>query len=152
MSWTPTTPFSATATIISLPTASATWSEFAKRLTDEYRDNYDDELFRLHRVYYRQLVADIARAADIDISSIGLLENIVRREYGERGSSAMGMVQVEEVRVSVNSCSRQAAVFVFTFRDRLNLYMTYNEAFHTKGDMEGFLFEIKETLVAQLGI
>ena len=42
----------------------------------------------------------------------------------------MGMVQVEEVRVSVNTCSRQAAVFVSTFQDRLNLYMTYNEAFH----------------------
>lgn len=86
------TPFSAaalynTATMISLPAASETWSDFAKRLTDEYRDNYDDELFRLHRVYYRQLVADItraaiegggtARAADVDISSIGLLENLI---------------------------------------------------------------------------
>ena len=161
------TPFSAaalynTATIISLPAASATWSDLAKRLTDEYRDNYDDELFRLHRVYYRQLVADItraaiegggtARAADVDISSIGLVENLVCRDYGELRSSAMGMVQVEEVRVSVNTCSRQAAVFVFTFRDRLNLYMTYNEAFHAKGDMEGFLSEVKGTLVAQLGI
>ena len=64
----------------------------------------------------------------------------------------MSMVQVEEVRVSVNTCSRQAAVFVFTFRDCLNLYITYNEAFHAKEDMEGFLAEVKETLVKQLGI
>ena len=146
-----------TATIVNLP-ADGTWNDFAYRLTEEYRNNYDDELFRLHRVYYRQLVADItqaaakgegtARAADVDISSIGLVENLVRREYGE----GPGLVQVEEVRVSVNSCSRQAAVFVFTFWDCLNMYMTYNEAFHTKESMEKFLESIKETLVAQLGI
>ena len=146
-----------TATIVSLP-ADGSWNGFAYRLTEEYRNNYDDELFRLHRVYYRQLVADIkhaaakgegvARAADVDISSIGLVENLVRREYGEKP----GLVQVEEVRVSVNSCSRQAAVFVFTFRDCLNMYMTYNEAFHRKEHMERFSGDIKETLIAQLGI
>jgi len=118
-----------TATIVSLP-ANGTWTNFAKRLTDEYRSSYDDEIFRLHRVYYRQLVADITQAAkdgggtlrvaDVDISSIGLVENMVCREYGEKNE----IVQVQEVRVSVNTCSRQAAVFVFTFRVCLNLYMT----------------------------
>ena len=114
--------------------------------------------FRLHRVYYRQLVADIthaatensgtARAADVDISSIGLVENLLRREHGE----GPGLVQVEDMAVSVNMCSRQAAVFVFTFRDCLNLYMTYNEAFYAREYMKKFLTEIKERLVAELGI
>ncbi|CAF9926181.1 hypothetical protein IMSHALPRED_006887 [Imshaugia aleurites] len=146
-----------TATIFSLP-ADGTWTDFAKHLTDEYRGSYDDEQFRLHRVYYRQLVADIthaatessgtARAADVDISSIGLVENLLRREYGE----GPGLVQVEDMAVSVNTCSRQAAVFVFTFRDCLNLYMTYNEAFYAREYMKRFLTEIKERLVAELGI
>jgi len=146
-----------TATIVSLP-AHRTWTDLAKRFTDEYRSSYDDETFRLHRVYYRQLVADITqaakegggtlRAADVDISSIGLLEDLMRREYGEK----CNMIQVQEVRVSVNTCSRQAAVFVFTFCDCLNLYMTYNEAFYTKESMEGFLEDVKKTLVAELEI
>lgn len=147
-----------TATVFSLP-VNGTWASFAERLTEEYRSGYDDELFRLHRVYYRQLVADItqaaetegggtARAADVDISSIGLVEDLMRREYGQ-GSD---LVQVQEMTVSVNTCSRQAAVFVFTFRDRLNLYMTYNESFHARKDMEGFLEEVRQTLVTELDI
>lgn len=140
-----------TATIFSLP-ANGAWLEFANRLTNEYRGSYDDELFRLHRVYYRQLVEDImqgggsARAADVDISSIGLIENSVCREYGDE----YDVVQVLEVTVSVNTCSRQAGVFVSTFRDCLNMYMSYNEAYHTKEDMESFLKAIKENLVAEL--
>lgn len=140
-------------TIFDLP-IDGTWSDFAKRFTDEYRGNYDDEMFRLHRVFYRQLVADLReghkfkRAVHVGISSIGLVENLLDREYG-KGS---GLVQVEEVGVSTNSYSKGAAVFVFTFRDRLNLYMSYNEAFHGKEDMERFLEEIKETLVKELEI
>ena len=75
--------------------------------------------FRLHRVYYRQLVADItlaaangegmARAADENNRIKLLVQKIIKKKYGEGPS----LVRVEEVRVSVNSCSRQAAVFVF---------------------------------------
>ena len=146
-----------TATIVNLP-ANGTWLDFARRLTDEYRAGYDDELFRLHRVYYRQLVEDImqaaaegggtARAADIDISSIGLVEDLMAREYG-RGPD---VVKVLEVTASVNSCSRQAAVFVSTFRDCLSLYMSYNKAYHVKEDMESFLKEVSKSLVVELGI
>ena len=146
-----------TATIFSLP-ANGTWLDFARRLTDEYRSRYDDELFRLHRVYYRQLVEDImqaaeegggtARAADVDISSIGLIENRVAREYG-RG---LDVVEVTEVAVSVNSCSRQAAVFVSTFQDCLTLYMSYNEAYHLEEDMDSFLEEVSQSLAVELGI
>ena len=32
------------------------------------------------------------------------------------------------------------------------MYMTYNEAFHTKESMEKFLENVKETVIAQLGI
>ena len=151
------TAFFTTSTNFNLP-SDGTWTDFAKRLTDEYRSNYDDEKFRLHRLYYRQLVADVthaasegretARTADVGITSIGLVENLLQREYG-KGS---GLVQVEEVGISLNSCSRKAVVIVYTFRDRLNLYMSYNEAFHAKEDMERFLEEIKETLVKELNI
>lgn len=159
-----------TATIFSLPVEKdGTWFKFAKRLTDEYRGSYNDELFRLHRVYYRQLIEGMiqsaakggqtaARAADVDTSSIGLIENMVRRDYCGR-EEALGEVklaqvqmQVLEVTVSVNSCSRQAAVFVYTFRDCLNLYMTYNEAYHTREDMESFLEEVRRTLDVALEI
>lgn len=146
-----------TAAIVNLP-ANGAWIDFAKRLTNEYRSGYDDEMFRLHRVYYRQLVADIAqaakngggtaRAADVDISSIGVVENMVSRKYGEEPET----VTVQEIRVSVNTCSRQAAVFVFTFQDCLNLYMSYNEAYYTRNSMELFLKEVETTLVTELGI
>ena len=145
----------ASAAIINLP-ANGAWIDFANRLTNEYRSGYDDEMFRLHRVYYRQLVADIAqaakngggtaRAADVDISSIGVVENMVSREYGEEAET----VTVQEIRVSVNTSSRQAAVFVCTFQDCLNLYMSYNEAYYTRKSMELFLKEVETTRSSEL--
>ena len=155
-----------TATIINLP-PNETWVELARRLTNEYRSGYPDDIFHLHRVYYAQLVSSIkeaavsgtqaaARAADVDISSIGLIENLVQHDYlaygGDEDKDGAVEVEVENFTLSVNTISRQAAVFVFTFRGCLNLYLTYNEAFHSKEAMTAFSRGVEDVLVTELNV
>ena len=62
-----------------------------------------------------------ARACDVNISSVGLIDNLTGCLFVENAEKLM---QIADMRVSVNRCARHAGVFVVTFRERLDLYMT----------------------------
>lgn len=83
---------------------------------------------------------------DIDISSIGIAESLIGRVKGteERG------VEVQSVSVGVETLTRQCVCYVWTFRDRLNLNLVYNESFHDEMDTAMFLETLKEILLKEL--
>ena len=73
----------------------------------EYGSDHDDELLRLHRVFYRYVVWDInaraeggriVRIADIEMSRNRSVESSFRKKCGQ----SCGLVQLQEVEVSVN--------------------------------------------------
>ncbi|KAI0014881.1 hypothetical protein F4780DRAFT_150989 [Xylariomycetidae sp. FL0641] len=88
--------------------------------------------------------------SDVDISSLGVADKVVRRTYGTPGEE--GCFEVLAVHVGVEVLTRQGGVFVWTFRDRLNLSVGYNEAFHEAAQMEGFVRVVRDRLLEGLGI
>ena len=130
--------------------------ELARRLTDGHRSECPDNLFRLRRMCYTPLVSSIeeasvlgmqaaARAADVVISSVGLIEDIVQYkchvDSESKNKDRTVEVQVEDNNLSVNTSSHQEAGFLVTFPGFLNLYMTYNEAFHRESGPRGLCGE-----------
>ncbi|KAI0804369.1 hypothetical protein GGR55DRAFT_658238 [Xylaria sp. FL0064] len=137
----------------------ASWAERLQAYQDEYRKGITREFLDSHREYAKQL-AELIRnpppqgggepPSEVDISSIGVTEKLVRRSYG---SSDPGPgLEVKAVSVGVEILTRQAVAFVWTFRDQLNVSAVYNEAFHSVEQMNRFLGEVKRELLEGLGL
>ncbi|KAJ5356108.1 hypothetical protein N7517_010717 [Penicillium concentricum] len=134
---------------------SGTWEENARMYQVEYEKGISSEYLQAHREYASTLVdvmknlpAPTEPPSDIDISSMGIMEKYLEREYGtpERG------IGITHAGVGVEIISRQGVVFVWTFRDQLTLRLVYNEAFHTPEQMTEFLHDIQANLLKELGV
>ncbi|OQE44661.1 hypothetical protein PENCOP_c002G04267 [Penicillium coprophilum] len=133
----------------------ATWDENARMYQAEYEKGISSEYLQAHREYASALV-DVMKnlptptepPSDIDISSMGIMEKYLEREYGtsERGFG------ITHAGVGVEIISHQGVVFVWTFRDQLTLRLVYNEAFHTPEQMTEFLHDIQADLLKQLRV
>ncbi|KAJ6035434.1 uncharacterized protein N7446_010196 [Penicillium canescens] len=135
--------------------ASGTWVQNARMYQAEYQKGISKEYLQAHREYASTLVEVIKNLptpteppSDIDISSMGIMEKYLEREYGtpERGFG------ITHAGVGVEMLSRQGVVFVWTFRDQLTLRLVYNEAFHTPRQMTEFLRDIQADLLKQLQV
>ncbi|KAI6086085.1 hypothetical protein F4821DRAFT_260378 [Hypoxylon rubiginosum] len=139
--------------------ARASWAERARKYQDEYRKGITRDFLDAHREYAAQLTALIRSLpqggdgageppSDVDISSIGVAEKLIRRSYG----TAEAGFKVMAVGVGVEILSRQAVTFVWTFRDQLNLSVVYNESFHSADQMDRFVSTVKSQLLEGLGV
>ncbi|KAI1737841.1 hypothetical protein F4680DRAFT_460188 [Xylaria scruposa] len=132
------------------------WQERAHMYNEEDRKGTTRDFLDAHREYARQLVELVRQGgesgalppSDVDISSIGVAEKLIRPSYGSLEAS----FEVRAVSVGVEILSRQAVVFVWTFRDRLNLSVVYNEAFHSGEQMSRFVDTVKIELLEGLGV
>ncbi|KAH9909483.1 hypothetical protein F4778DRAFT_711648 [Xylariomycetidae sp. FL2044] len=156
--------------------ANTSWDERASAYHAEYKKGISREFLDAHREYALQLGAmirgnapppppppppppDDAAAApppppppsDIDISSVGVAESLIRRSYGSTPDGNGGF-EVRAVSVGVEVLSRQGTMFVWTFRDRLNLSVVYNEAFHSAEQMRRFVDVVRRELLDGLGV
>jgi hypothetical protein len=121
-----------------------TWLEHAQIYHKIYSRGISQEYISAHRAYasclgamLRSLPPDLPIQSDVDISSIGVAEAYVQRAHGDEGFG----IDVRGVSVGVEMCSRQAVCFVWTYRERLSLNVVYNEVYHGRGQMEGFVGE-----------
>ncbi|KAI0172492.1 hypothetical protein GGR52DRAFT_590962 [Hypoxylon sp. FL1284] len=136
--------------------AGASWAERLRAYQDEYRGGVTPEFLDAHREYAAQLGALMRSLppdaenppGDVDISSVGVAEKLVRRSYG----APQAGFEVDAVAVGVEVLSRQAVTFVWTFRDRLNFSVVYNEAFHSPDQMDEFVKAVKDQLLEGLGV
>ncbi|KAI1282969.1 hypothetical protein F5Y07DRAFT_351478 [Xylaria sp. FL0933] len=135
------------------------WAERLQAYQDEYRKGITREFLDAHREYAMQL-AELIRnpppqgggeppPSEVDISSIGIAEKLIRRSYG---SDPGPELEVKAVSVGVEILTRQAVAFVWTFREQLNVSAVYNEAFHPVDQMNRFLGEVKRELLGGLGL
>ncbi len=133
--------------------ASASWTDNAKAYNDEYRKGLNKEFIDSHREYALglcKLIRNIPQPqdppSDVDISSIGVAESFIERVKGTRDRG----VEIQNVSVGVEILTRQCVCFVWTFRDRLNLNLVYNESFHDEKDTALFLQTLKGIMLKEL--
>lgn len=135
-----------------VPTSSS-WTENARAYHDEYHKGLDKEFIESHREYALGL-CDLVRnmpqsqdpPSDVDISSIGIAESLIGRAKGTQDRG----VEVQSVSVGVEILTRQCVCFVWTFRDRLNLNLVYNDSFHDEKDTALFLQTLKGIMFKEL--
>ncbi|KAI1495887.1 hypothetical protein F5X99DRAFT_422566 [Biscogniauxia marginata] len=137
-------------------TGISSWAERLQIYQNEYRRGITRDFLDSHREYAVQL-GELLRnlpqggdqpPSDVDISSIGIAEKLIRRSYG---TSEAGF-EVKAVSVGVETLSRQAVTFVWTFRDQLNFSAVYNESFHSAEQMSQFVSTVKSQLLEGLGV
>ncbi|KAI4858546.1 hypothetical protein F4820DRAFT_230507 [Hypoxylon rubiginosum] len=138
--------------------ARASWAERLREYQSEYRKGITRDFLDTHREYAAQLAALIRSLpqggaggqppSDMDISSIGVAEKLIRRSYGTPEAG----FEVEAISVGVEILSRQGTTFVWTFRDQLNISVVYNESFHSADQMSRFISTVKSQLLDGLGI
>jgi hypothetical protein len=133
----------------------ASWSDWVQSYQDEYRKGITREFLDSHREYAAQLGELIRNMpqggdppSDVDVSSVGVAEKLVKRSYG----TAEAGLEVRAVSVGVEVLTRQAVTFVWTFRDQLNLSAVYNESFHSAEQMGEFVATVKSQLLEGLGM
>ena len=124
-----------------------------KAYNDEYRKGLNKEFIDSHREHALGLCKLIRNMpqpqdppSDVDISSIGVAESFIERIKGTRDRG----VEIQNVSVGVEILTRQCVGFVWTFRDRLNLNLVYNESFHDEKDTALFLQTLKGIMLKEL--
>jgi hypothetical protein len=132
-----------------------TWLEYARHYNEVYQKGLSREYINAHRAYasglgnmLQNLPADLPIQSDVDISSIGVAEDLIKRSYGSEKLT----LEVVSMSVGVEILTRQAVCFVWTFRDQLNLHVVYNEAYHEKDQMISFVAAVKVALLEGLEI
>ncbi|CAF9928117.1 MAG: hypothetical protein ALECFALPRED_003958 [Alectoria fallacina] len=133
--------------------ASASWVDNAKAYNDEYRKGLNKEFIDSHREYalglgnlIRSMPQPQDPPSDVDISSIGIAESLIERVKGTQDRG----LEVQSVSVGVEILTRQCVCFVWTFRDRLNLNLVYNESFHDEKDTALFLQTLVGIMLKEL--
>ena len=142
----------------------ASWAERLQVYQDVYHGGITREYVDSHREYAIQLgglLRNLLQAAgdqsspppppppsDVDISSIGVVEKLMRRSYGTTEAG----LEVSAVSIGVELLSRQGVTYVWTFRDQLNLHVVYNESYHSADQMSRFVDTVKSQLLEGLGV
>ncbi|KAK8030027.1 hypothetical protein PG993_011318 [Apiospora rasikravindrae] len=129
------------------------WAERLQSYADDYKKGITRDFLDSHREYALQLGAlirslkpDGTPPSDMDISSIGVADKMVRSFYGTPEAG----FEVKAVGVGVEILSRQGTTFVWTFRDQLSLSVNYNESFHSDEQMEEFIRTVRSQLLKGL--
>jgi hypothetical protein len=106
-----------------------TWLDHARHYNSIYNKGVSRDYLDAHRVcasalgnMLRHLPPNLPIQSDVDISSIGIAESLIKRSY----SSGDFVVDVVAMSVGVEILTRQAVCFVWTFRDQLNFNLVYN--------------------------
>ncbi|KAI0965756.1 hypothetical protein F4678DRAFT_484733 [Xylaria arbuscula] len=135
----------------------SSWTERLDQYQSEYKKGITREFLDSHREYAAQLdemIQNLSQSergehpSDVDISSIGVAERLIRQSYGTPEAG----FDVTAVSVGVEILSRQAVTFVWTFRGQLNLSVVYNESYHSTEQMDRFVSQVKTHLLDGLDI
>ncbi|KAL8382500.1 hypothetical protein RB595_006330 [Gaeumannomyces hyphopodioides] len=143
------------------PTAS--WLNNARFYDGLYKKGATLEFLQARRHYATMALQGLQRAAaaavapsrsEVDISSVGDAGSIVRAVHSRPGEEGGGGVRVEvkELCLGVECLQRESYLFVWLFRDQLELSLAYNEAFYEEPFMEGVLARVAVVLQAELGV
>jgi hypothetical protein len=96
----------------------------------------------------RHLPPNLPIQSDVDVSSIVVAESHIKRSYGSEDLA----IAVTAVSVGVEILTRQAVCFAWSFRDRLNFNVVYNEVYRDEHQMQDFASAVEASLRVGLQI
>lgn len=136
----------------------APWQSRALAYQNEYKKGYPQDHLLAHELYATRLCevmkspppSDLEPPSDIDISSLGVADTLVARDYVSDDSQCG--LEVKSLNLGINMITRQGVLYVWTFRDQLNFSLVYNEAYHKQEQMRQFVNLVKDDLLQHLDI
>ncbi|KAI2606534.1 uncharacterized protein GGS25DRAFT_501714 [Hypoxylon fragiforme] len=127
----------------------ASYSVIAKSLQDHYDTSFKNnpQALELNGHFTRTLCKAVQSPEflanpiprDALVSSLGIAERYVQREYG-RG------IQVDDIKISVDVVLGMSMFFLYTFRGQLRLVYSFNDGFEDAKDIQMYLDEVKSIL------
>ncbi|KAI1083674.1 hypothetical protein F5B20DRAFT_528043 [Whalleya microplaca] len=80
---------------------------------------------------------------DALISSLGIAERYVQREYGSD-------IKVKDIKIGIDVVMGMSFFFFYTFRDQLRLVYSFNDGFEEAENIQMYLEEVQAVLVKEL--
>jgi hypothetical protein len=131
------------------------WLTIAKHYHNVYQQGISPAYIQAHRAYAAGLVdavrnapQDLPPPSNVDFSVIDGAENLLASSYGSDDL----VVEVEGMTVGLDLLSPQAFCFMWVFRERLNVSVVYNQAYHAKQQMKEFLRHVENNLLEGLQV
>ena len=125
----------------------------ARSLHEYYQNSFrkNPELLQL-KDYYMRSVCDIIQTPefltspvprDALISSLGIAERYVQREYGDG-------IEVQDLDLGVDVILGMSMLFLYTFRDQLRLVYSFNDGYEEPQDIQMYLEDMQNILAQEL--
>ena len=149
----------------------SSFADSAKALTRHYKEMYNNDTLRecLRAVYknnadttpaQQKKAASVAAAAasappsppcGITISSLGVVDHSLTGHYGGDDSSG-SLVKVREYHFGIDMMTRQMVMYSGTFRGRLQLSISYNDAYYGSDVPLDVIDRVRHELEKGLGV
>ena len=91
-------------------------------------------------------------AADLQLSSVGILDRYLRDTYRGPENGGRARVEVQDVWIALDVLTPNTAMEMWTFRGQLVMQLIYNEAYHGQESIARLLSLIRRQLQQGLGI
>ena len=131
----------------------ASFHDLTKSLTTYYQNSFrgNAEALELKAHFTRVLCGAVQSpeflakpvSKDALVSSLGIVEQCLQREYG-RG------ITIKDIKVGVDVVLGMSMFFFYTFQDKLRLVYAFNDGFERPGDIQTYLDEVHAILVREL--
>ncbi|KAI2464936.1 hypothetical protein F4781DRAFT_50478 [Annulohypoxylon bovei var. microspora] len=131
----------------------ASFWDVAKSLHEYYQSSFkgDAEMLEIKGHFTRVLCGAVQTpeflanpiSKDALVSSLGVAERYVQREYGNG-------IKVKDLKMGVDVVMGMSMFFFYTFRDQLRLVYSFNDGFEEAENIQKYLEEVQTTLVEEL--
>lgn len=131
----------------------ASFWDLAKSLNEYYQTSFkgNPEALELKGHFTRVLCGAVQTPEflanpvpkDALVSSLGLAEQYLKREYGSG-------IKVQDLKVGVDVVMGMSMFFFYTFRDQLRLVYAFNDGFEKAENIQTYLNEVQAILVQEL--
>jgi NRPS condensation-like uncharacterized protein len=128
--------------------------EAARCLTFDYRNWWNEKFMRSLSWIYKYHLAKLSALrpvttvpakppSGVTLSSLGVVEKHLSGDYGPNFS-------VEKFRFGVSMMTRQMILYAWTFKGRLTLSLSYNEAYYSEEMVKGVISRVASSLAEGL--
>ncbi|KAI1813020.1 hypothetical protein GGS20DRAFT_555069 [Poronia punctata] len=130
----------------------ASFSDVAKSLHTFYQGSFNDpEMLEVKGHFTKVLCGAVQTpeflaspiSKDALISSLGVAEEYIRRDYGDG-------IKVKDFSFGVDVVMGMSMFMIYTFQDRLRLLYSFNDGFEKAEDIQKYLDEIRDILHREL--
>jgi len=137
------------------------FSETARQARHVFQDYKKNDLLRAVSPFWATdipsalatpLPPDMPVAADLQLSSVGIIDRYLQESYESQEDGGRAEVEVQDVWISLDMLSPNVAVEMWTFGGELVVELIYNEAYHRAESIALLLGLIQEQLQQGLGV